>query len=197
MTKQDHSEDGRVAKQLSRRQEKKAAKKRERAQSSSEYNPQCMDNSPLIVSGVLANAAAALRNSRARRLHQIIEKPGRGGLTPQAAQQLRKYFAKNASKSEKLSLREMDESAALIVLQMAAEEVGGGGLSYGDLRQVAEELSEKDGEGGREAGKAEKVVGTEVATEAKESLDVKEERDLGDDVAKANEFKLCIRPAKK
>ena len=194
MTKQDHSEDGRVAKQSSRRQEKKAAKKRERAQSS---NPQCMHNSPLIVSGVLADAAAALRNSRARRLHQIIRKPGRGGLTPKAAQQLQNYFAKNASKSEKLSLREMDESAAMIMLQMAAEEVGGGGLSYGDMRQVAEELFEKDGEGGREAGKVEKVVGTEEATEAKESLEVKEERDLGDDVAKANEFKLCIRPAKK
>lgn len=197
MTKQDHSENGRVAKQLSRRQEKKAAKKRERAQSSSEFNPQCMDNSPLIVSGVLADAAAALRNSRARRLHQIIRKPGRGGLTPQAAQQLQNYFSKKASKSEKLSLREMDESAAMIMLQMAAEEVGGGGLSDGDLRQVAEELFEKDGEGSREAGKVEKAVGTEAATEAKESLEVKEERDLGDDVAKANEFKLCIRPAKK
>ena len=194
MTKQDHSEGGRVTKHMSRRQEKKAAKKRERAQSSSEYNTQCMHNSPLIVSGVLADAAAALRNSRARRLHQIIRKPGRGGLTPQAAQQLQNYFSKNAPKSEKLSLREMDESAAMIMLQLAAEEAGGGGLSYGDLRKVAEELSEKDGEGGREEGKVEKDAKTEEATEAKESRELKEGRGLGDDVAK--EFKLCIRSAK-
>ena len=196
MTKQDHSEGGRVTKHMSRRQEKKAAKKRERAQYSSEFNPQCMHNSPLIVSGVLADAAAALRNSCARRLHQIIRKPGRGGLTPQAAQQLQNYFFKNAPQSEKLSLREMDESAAMIMLQLAAEEVGGGGLSYGDLRKVAEELFEKDGEGGREEGKVEKNAETEEATEAKESREVKEERGLGDDVAKANEVKLCIRSAK-
>ena len=87
----------------------------------------------------------------------------------------------------------MDESAAMIMLQMAAEEVNGVGLSYGDLRKVAEELFEKDGEEGREDGKVEKDVETEEASEAKHSLEVNEERELEDAVAKATEFKLCIR----
>ena len=147
-------------------------------------------------------ADAALRNSRARRLHQIIRRPGRGGLTAKGAEQLRKYFPKQATEAGRLTLGEMDESAHMIMLQMAAEEVDAEGLSYGDLRQVTEELMMNRAEGGQGDGGEEKAtedVGTKISLGAEEGRGLREEQGqggeswAGDGVAVVNEFKLCIR----
>ena len=149
------------------------------------------------------DADAALRNSRARRLHQIIRRPGRGGLTAKGAEQLQMYFSKKATEAGRLSLGPLDESARTVMLQMAAEEVDTEGLSYGDLRQVAEELmvnragDGKGGEGGDE--KTTGDVGTRMSLGAEGDQGLQEEHKQGDEswagdgVALFNEFKLCIR----
>ena len=140
-------------------------------------------------------ADAALRNSRARLLHQIMRRPGRGGLTAQGAEQLRQYFSKKATEAGKLTLGEMDESARMVMLQMAAEEIDSEGLSYGELRDVAEKRMAKraEGERGGDDGKerVEKDVGTGFVAEAEGRLG--EEEAVGSGVALANEFDLCIR----
>lgn len=149
------------------------------------------------------DADAALRNSRARRLHQIIRRPGRGGLTAKGAEQLRMYFSKKATEAGRLVLGELDESARMIMLQMAAEEVDAEGLSYGDLTQVTEELMAnrtgvgQGGDGGDE--KATEDVGMRMALGAEEGQGLQEVQEQGekswkgDGVALINEFKLCIR----
>ena len=128
------------------------------------------------------DADAALRNSRARRLHQIIRRPGRGGLTAKGAEQLRMYFSKQATEASRLTLGEMDESARMIMLQMAAEEVDAEGLSYGDLRQVTEELMMNRAEDGQGDGGEEKVtedVGTRASLGAEEGQGLQEEHGQG------------------
>ena len=91
----------------------------------------------------------------------------------------------------------------MIMLQMAAEEVDAEGLSYGDLRQVTEELmvnraeEGQGGDGGDE--KATEDVGTGMSLGAEEGQGLEEEQKQGGEswagggVALANEFKLCIR----
>ncbi len=136
--------------------------------------------------GARANADAALRNSSARRLHKIMQSPGRGGLTPKGADQLQKYFSKKGLKSEELSLGEMDESAAMVLLQISAEEAAFGRLSRKEMRQVsdkrlvanrAEDSTRKGDEGG---GKVEEDVEMEGVMEATKSLGSWEE-EMGDD----------------
>ena len=80
-----------------------------------------------------------MRNSRAARLHQVVRRPGRGGLSALGAEQLRKYFSTQSSQDEKLSIGAMDPTASMIVLQMAAEEIDTAEMTYGELRKVAEE----------------------------------------------------------
>lgn len=163
MAHPDHSEGGRVTKPMSRRQEKKAGEKLKRAQSSK----------------VLADADAAIRNSRAVRLHQIIRRPGRGGLTAKGADQLQQFFSKKVPEREKPSLREMDDSASMMLLQMAAEEVDAGGLSYGELRQVTEEKmmasGAENGQGGERDGKAEEYMVTEEVMKVEEGMGSEDE----------------------
>ncbi len=129
---------------------------------------------------------AALRKSGARRLHSIMQNPGRGGLTPKGAEQLRKYFSRTVPENQKLSLREIDESAAIVLLQIAAEEVESGRLSREEMRQVSEkrlvanrteDSTRKGDEGG---GKVEEDVEMEGSMEATNSLGSWEE-ELGDD----------------
>lgn len=153
------------------------------------------------------NADAALRNSRAHCLHHIMRRPGRGGLTAKGAEQLRQYFSKKVPDTEKLSLREMDESAVMIVLQMAAEEVDTEGLSYGELRRVAEKelvanrAEDMKGGDGENENLEEHVV-TEMFMEAKESPNLQAEQILRDEnlvggsVALGSVSKLCIRSKK-
>ena len=52
----------------------------------------------------------------ARLLHQIMRRPGRGGLSAKGAAQLRRYFSKRATEAGKLSLGDMDESAGMVML---------------------------------------------------------------------------------
>ena len=152
-------------------------------------------------------ADAALRNSRARLLHQIMRRPGRGGLTAKGAAQLRQYFSKKAPEAGKLSLGEMDESARMVMLQMAAEEVDSRDLSYGELKDVTEKrlmtkraVHGQGGDGGDE--KATGDVGMRMFLGAEEDQGLQEvqkqggERWVGDGVALANEFELCIRSKK-
>ena len=80
-----------------------------------------------------------MRNSRAARLHQVVRRPGRGGLSALGAEQLRKYFSTETSQDEKLSIGAMDPTASMTVMQMAAEEIDAAGMTYGELRKVAEE----------------------------------------------------------
>ena len=127
-------------------------------------------------------------------------------MTAKGAEQLRQYFSKKATEAGKLSLGEMDESARMVMLQMAAEEVDSTGLSYGELRDVTEKKlmakrADEQGGDGKE-GKVGKDVGTGLITEAKESAEPLDEGRLGDEdwvgsgVALANDFKLCIRSKK-
>ena len=136
-----------------------------------------------------------------------MRRPGRGGLTAKGAEQLRQYFSKKASEAGKLSLGEMDESARMVMLQMAAEEVDSTGLSYGELRDVTEKKlmakrAEDEQGGGDEEEKVGKDVGTGLITEGKQSPEPLDEGGLGDEgwvgggVALANDFKLCIRSKK-
>ena len=125
-----------------------------------------------------------------------MRRPGGGGLTAQGANQLRRYLSKKVPDTEKLSIREMDESAKMIMLQMAAEEVDVEGPSYGELKQVTEKMmvngaNERKG-GDEKDKKVEETVQTEdVIDEA--------ERELGDEdwkeggVSPANVITLCIR----
>ncbi|CAD6586984.1 MAG: hypothetical protein ASARMPREDX12_002564 [Alectoria sarmentosa] len=159
---------------ISRRKRKRTAKKLERAQSTR----------------ARTEADAAIRNSRAARFHQILSRPGRGGLTAKGAQQLQQFFSKKVPEAEKLSLIEMDDSAAMILMQMASEEVDAGELSCRELRQVTEEKMTANGandeEGATEDGKAEEVK-TEELMEAEEDMGSEEDREQGG-VALANDL---------
>lgn len=169
---------------ISRRKQKKAARKLKRAQSST----------------VRANADAALRNSRAARLHHILGRPGRGGLSAKGAEQLQQFFSKKVSESKKPSLREMDASAAMIMLQMAAEDVDAGKLTREELRQLSEDSlmasgAEYGGGGGdEEDGKAKEDWGMGETMEAKGDVGSEEGEELGDEdweqggVALANDW---------
>ena len=136
-----------------------------------------------------------------------MRRPGRGGLSAEGAAQLRQYFSKNATEAGKLSLGDMDESARMVMLQMAAEEVDSSELSYGELRDVTEKKlmatrAEDEQGGDGEEEKVEKDVGTGLVTEAMESLEPLDEGRLEHEdwmrsgVALANDFKLCIRSKK-
>ncbi|KAL9067581.1 MAG: hypothetical protein Q9161_006770 [Pseudevernia consocians] len=92
---------------ISRRKQKKKAAKLNHAQSSA----------------VRAKKDAAIRNSRSRRFHRTLSKPGRGGLTAKGAAQLQRFFSKKAPESEKPSLRELDSTAILTLSQILFEEV--------------------------------------------------------------------------
>lgn len=164
-------------KPMPRRQEKKAAKKaakkRERA------NPDWKRT----------NAVAVLHNSRARRFHHILARPGRGGLTATGAAQLQKFFSKKVPDSEKPSLNEMDNSARMIMLQMTAEEVGAENLTYEELKQVTEKNlmasgakhgNARDGED----GKAAEDMGTEAVLEAEDVMGPEYGEDVGDEDGK-------------
>ena len=99
----------------------------------------------------------------------------------------------------------MDESAVMVMLQMAAEEVDAGELNYRELRDLTEKklmVNHTEVEqGGDEKGETvEKDAETGLITEDKEgpeSLDkekLREEDWVGSGLALANDFKLCIRP---
>ena len=89
----------------------------------------------------------------------------------------------------------------MIMLQMAAEEVDAEGLSYGDLRQVTEELMvnrAEEGQGGdSEDEKATEDVGVSLGAEEGQGLQEEQKQGgeswAGGGVALANEFQLCIR----
>ena len=85
----------------------------------------------------------------------------------------------------------MDDSAAMILMQMASEEVDAGELSYRELGQVTEEKmmanGAKDEEGATEDGKAEEKVKTEELMEAEADMGSEEDREQGG-VALANDF---------
>ena len=136
-----------------------------------------------------------------------MRRPGRGGLSAEGAAQLRQYFSRSATEAGKLSLGDMDESARMVMLQMAAEEVDSSELSYGELRDVTEKKlmaprAEDEQGGDGEEEKAEKDFGTGLITEPKESPAPLDEGGLehedwtGSGVALANDFKLCIRTKK-
>ena len=122
-----------------------------------------------------------MRNSRAARLHQIQRRPGRGGLSAVGAEQLRQYFSKKVSKDEKLSIGAMDPTASMTVLQMAGEEVASAAMTYGELRQVAEETIMACGGGKREAavkvrdGVVEEIMQSEKAMKAEGDMELEED----------------------
>ena len=72
-------------------------------------------------------------------MHQVVRRPGRGGLSALGAEQLRKFFSTKSSQDEKLSIGAMDPTASMTVLQMAAEEIDAAEMTYGELRKIAEE----------------------------------------------------------
>lgn len=77
--------------------------------------------------------------------------PGSGGLSAKGRAQLQQFFSKKVPESEKPKLREMDASASVVLLQMAAEESDARDLSYEELKKLAEEAmtteGSKDGKG--------------------------------------------------
>ena len=129
-----------------------------------------------------------------------MESPGRGGLTAKGADQLQRYFSNNIPEAGKPSVGEMDESAAIFMLQMAAEEVDAGGSGYDVPKQMTKKsLMAKgadDRNGGEEDEELEEGMEGGMLVEAKESPALQEEQRLGDGVALANDFKLCIRSKK-
>ena len=94
----------------------------------------------------------------------------------------------------------MDASAAMIMLQMAAEDVDAGKLTHEELRQLSEDSlmasrAEYGGGGGdEEDGKAKGNRGTEETMEAKRDVGSEEREELGDEdweqggVALANDW---------
>ena len=94
-----------------------------------------------------------------------MRRPRHGDLTGKGAEQLRKFFSTKVPESEALSLREMDDSASMMLLQMAAEEVDAGGPSHENLRQMTEERimanGAENGQGDEKEGKAEENMLTE------------------------------------
>ncbi|KAL9134871.1 MAG: hypothetical protein Q9175_003941 [Cornicularia normoerica] len=208
MTNQDHSEGGRFTRTMSRRQEKRAAGDLKRAQFSSavlsasssqdNINPHRLQKKAIKklkraksnMESARRNADAAMRNSRADHLHQIMKRPGRGGLSAPGAEQLQRFFSKRVPKSEKLSIGEMDPTASIMVLQMAAEEVDAADAAdsiHEQLRQVIEKTVVANGEGDRrvegneENGKAEEDMETEKVVEAEVDVESEEEEGLGDE----------------
>lgn len=153
-----------------------------------------------------ATEIGAIRNSRARRFEKVAESPGRGGLTDRGVDQLQRFFSNRIPEAEKPSVREMDESAAMFMLKMAAEEVDARGSRYDVPRQMtkkslmAKGADDRKGEG--EDKHVEEAVGTEVYIEAKDNLALQEEQRLGDEdwlgggVPLANDLTLCIRSKK-
>lgn len=128
-----------------------------------------------------------MRNSRADHLHQIMKRPGRGGLSAPGADQLQRFFSKRVPKSEKLSIGEMDPTASIMVLQMAAEEVDAADSIHEQLRQVIEKTvvangeEDREVEGTEENGKAEEDMETEKVVEAEGDVGSEEEEGLGDE----------------
>ena len=126
-------------------------------------------------------ADSKMRNSRASRFHQILRRPGRGGLSAPGAEQLRQFFSKKASKDKKLSIDAMDPTASMTVLHMAAEEVETAQMTYGELRQVAEETIIACGRGESEAavkvrnGEVEEVTQREEAMKAEGDVESEED----------------------
>lgn len=193
MAKADHIEGGRVTKSTGSSQQKVAKRTVERAKShgrSYYHGTRAME---LIgLSGQMPNYAThALASSI-----KSCEGPDAKG-----AEQLRQYFSKKTPEASNLSLAEMDESARMVMLQMAAEEVDSREFSYGELKDVMEKrlmAKRAEDEQGRGDGeeKVEKDVGTGLIREAKESSEALEEGRVGSRVALANDFKLCIRSKK-
>ena len=90
-------------------------------------------------------------------------------------------------KSEKLSIGEMDPTASIMVLQMAAEEVDAADSIHEQLRQVIEKTvvangeEDREVEGTEENGKAEEDMETEKVVEAEGDVGSEEEEGLGDE----------------
>ena len=127
--------------------------------------------------GPRSRAEAEQRNSRARRLHQLTQRPGHGGLTGKGDEQSRRFFSKKIPEKEKPSLGEMDETTVGVMLQLTAEEVDDTGPSYGALREATEktmmadrvEINGAEEEEGEKDGKVEEDRMTKVGLE-QESL---------------------------
>ena len=122
----------------------------------------------------LSRAKAVLRNSRARRVHQISQRPGHGGMTGKGVEELRRIFSKKIPEGEKPSLREMDETAITVVLQLAAEELDCTGLTYDELMEVSEKLMMADRAENARAEEGEKDLKVEEDTRMAEVEKVKE-----------------------
>lgn len=127
-----------------------------------------------------------MHNSRSASFDRILRRPGRGGLTAKGAEQLQKLFANKVPKTDKPKMGEMDSSAVMVLLQLAADEVEAGELTYESLRQVAEENLIGNGaearEGAEEDAKAEEDRGMEEAMEVEESKwSLEEEEDKVED----------------
>ena len=175
-TNLDHSESGRVTK---RRRTKSARKAKQPVKSSNACEAQETRTSPYPSIRIVNEAKAALRNSRARRVHQTIQRPGRGGLSAKGAEQLQQFFSKKTPESERTTLREMDETAVTVMLELAAEEVDCTGLSYEALMEVTEKLMLADRvENGRaeESKKDLKVEENLRMEEAEKDLKAEEDR---------------------
>lgn len=120
-------------------------------------------------------------------MHEIVGRPGRGGLTAKGAQRLKLFFSKKVPEAEKPMLHEIDESASMIALLMASEEIDVEGLSNEELRQVIEGKFMANGAGrGRVNGdrtgrKAEEDIKMEEIVEAEEGMGSEEEEEVGDE----------------
>lgn len=144
---------------ISRRKQKKRAAKLNNAQSSDKCAPRRTREKD-----------AAIRNSRSRRFHRILSRPGRGGLTPKGAAQLQRFFSKKVPESEKPSLRELDPTAFQTLSQTLSEEVNVQDELHGRLAQVTRENMMASGvrEGGGQG------------REGEEKMLAEQERDVGE-----------------
>lgn len=102
-------------------------------------------------------------------------------MTAKGAAQLQQFFSKKVPQSKKPTLREMDESALTVLMQMAAEEMGVKDLEYEELKKLTEGIMMADRPGGKEKAeeeerKAEGGVETEGLMQV-EGKEVEDERD--------------------
>ena len=122
---------------LSKRQKKRRARQKAKQLANS---TNMSDARETPISAPIGPRSVNLRKSRARRVHQITARPGRGGLTGKGAEQLRRFFSNKTPEGEKPALREMDETALTVMLQLAAEDVDCTGLDHEAMMDVTEKL---------------------------------------------------------
>lgn len=120
-------------------------------------------------------------------MHQILSRPGRGGLTAKGAKQLKLCFLEKVPEAEKPRLREMDESASMTVLSMASEEIDAEGPSCEELRQVNEGKFMENGaghwkvKGDKKDRIAEEDLNMEEVVEPEKGIGSEEEEEVGDE----------------